>query len=290
MSVPCNNPCQLIICSVPVDLEQFVLPPPPPDLIYNQQVTVELFCSGGRAPYYSGSSLPSWITLDIANNRIIGQWGIYSGTDQSAANAIAQAALVLAVQQLGIACVWYSQLASLVCGDGSTVIIPTNTYHSTISQADADSQASAAAAAGCAIGCTGTDVRNYGIQNYVDGMVLNAQGNNPVAGDAVWDGTFKYKTTANSSCYWGTSPTGTYLLINGKRGAARIFYHNTAPLEWILDINAQIGQGTLWEGAKTSGNSPAGIYTRLNGLDAGPATITIVLISGTATIVASTQY
>jgi hypothetical protein len=289
MSAPCNNPCQVIICAVPDDLERYILPPPPPALIFNQQVTLENFCTNGRAPYYSGSALPSWITIDIANNRIIGQWGIYSGTNQAAANATAQAALVLAVQSLGIACVWYSQQLSFVCGDGSTITIPANTYRSTISQADADSQASVAAAAGCALGCAGNNSSNFGIFNYYDGMIPNPSGGAPVAGDVIWDGTFKFMQVV-SSCAWGTSPSGIYLLINGRRGAARLYYH-TSPNYWYMEIGmVGTNNNNRWAGFKYFGSSPAGIYTASGSTYAVPATITIVAITGNVTLVAGLQY
>lgn len=71
----------------------------------NAEVMIEDFCTEGQVPNYSGTDLPSWITLDIVNNRIIGAAGTYAGTSQPAANATALAALFQAVAQLGITCV-----------------------------------------------------------------------------------------------------------------------------------------------------------------------------------------
>ena len=96
-----NNPTQLIDCSVPDDLQIYSLQgfipqpppnsPPPPYLFRNQIVYYPNICQSGT-PAFSGT-LPSWITLDSANNRFIGKSGVFGGQTQAGADAEAQSSL-----------------------------------------------------------------------------------------------------------------------------------------------------------------------------------------------------
>lgn len=93
---PPNNPCQTIICAVPQDIRTYSLgglpplppptpTPPPPPLFLNQFVELDNICTFGNLTF-SGST-PTWIQVDVPNNRIIGRAGAIPGITQSEANS-----------------------------------------------------------------------------------------------------------------------------------------------------------------------------------------------------------
>lgn len=93
--------CQVIDCQVPDDLRLYSLQGLPPQIsnptpqtfpFYNEVVYFNNICSGGQIPTFSGS-LPNWITVDTANNRLIGRAGVIGGNTQAEATANAQLAL-----------------------------------------------------------------------------------------------------------------------------------------------------------------------------------------------------
>lgn len=66
------------------------------DLICNpfpsEEVYFDMNCPDGEDIEFTGS-LPSWITVDVPNDRLVGAAGTYTASSQSAANAAAQSAL-----------------------------------------------------------------------------------------------------------------------------------------------------------------------------------------------------
>jgi hypothetical protein len=93
--------CQAIDCQVPDDLRlyslqgfppQFSIPVPPTFPFYNEVVFFDNICSGDQIPTFTGL-LPNWITVDGANNRLIGRAGVIGGNTQIEANANAQLVL-----------------------------------------------------------------------------------------------------------------------------------------------------------------------------------------------------
>lgn len=281
----CNpTPCQIIDCTPPDNYALYSLqgvPPsvPPPDNtplpFANGVVALIDFCGNGL-PYFFGTLLPTWITVDTVNNQIVGAAGLYRGATQASADAAALAGLTSVAGTLDIQCGFYNVQETVTCGDSTTQTVPAGVYFSTVSQADANNQAIALANAQCANpSCSGTDTGKYKILGYFDGLVAGG-GDAAQAGDVVWDGTFQVK---DSSCEWigGAVFASGKILISGQRACARIYFH-TSPDEWILEIFGNISGGcnTRWGGPKTKGSSPAGTYTLNEGNDPTPATLTVV--------------
>lgn len=101
MSDPCR-PCQSTVCAVTPDVDIGnlegipstplvpVAPAVPP--YSNGVVYYQMDCEEGDTINYSGT-LPSWITLDEDNNRLVGAAGLFRGNSPALANAAAQSAL-----------------------------------------------------------------------------------------------------------------------------------------------------------------------------------------------------
>lgn len=64
----------------------------PPVIFGNDQVFFVHNCAAGETLAYSGT-LPSWITLDTTNSRLIGAAGTFTGASKTDANSAAQSAL-----------------------------------------------------------------------------------------------------------------------------------------------------------------------------------------------------
>lgn len=275
--------CQAIDCDVPDEYALYSLqgfPPvtPPPDNtelpFANQTTYLTDFCGTG-APYFRGENLPTWVTVDSANNQIIGAAGMFRGATQEAANAAGVSGLRTAISALNIQCGFYNTEQVVTCADSSHQTVPAGLFFSEISQATADNLAIALGVEECANAqCLGT-VGTYQIFGYFDGMVANPGGDAAQPGDVPWDGTL----LPDSGCAWkGVIPinAGT-ILIGNLRCCARIFFHSS-PDFWTLEVFANIGGNcfTRWGGTKSKGTSPAGTYTQNDGSDPGPATLNVV--------------
>lgn len=99
MSEPCR-PCQEIACTNPDDLTSYGLEghittpsaPVVPLEPYGNSAIYYAPCTGDEVLSVSGN-LPSWITLDTVNNRLVGAANTFRGTSPAIANARAQASL-----------------------------------------------------------------------------------------------------------------------------------------------------------------------------------------------------
>lgn len=99
MTVSYCNPCQTLECALPSDfaynnqtLPPVELPTIIPATIANSAVYYPVECASGETLTYGGT-LPSWISIDTANSRLVGAGGSFLGVTLAAANAIAQGAL-----------------------------------------------------------------------------------------------------------------------------------------------------------------------------------------------------
>lgn len=279
--------CQVIDCDLPDPYALYslqgnppvVAPPSGQDLPFANELTVlSNYCANGL-PYYFGTNLPPWITVDSANNRITGAAGMFRGATQDEANAAGVAGLMAIVPSLNILCGFYNTQQTVTCADHTTQSVPAGTFFSQISQADADNQAIALAQVQCADpSCSGTDTGKYKIVGYYDGMFFGG-GDPAQPGDVPWDGTFKFK---NSGCEWdGCSPrnAGTILINNTKICAFLIFH--SSPDFWYISINDNKSGNNCFETyscQKAKGSSPAGVYTRASG-SLTPLTVTVVPIT-----------
>jgi len=276
--------CQEIACDLPDPYALYTLqgsppvvpvPGPTPELPFANNTTyLTNYCANGL-PYFFGTNLPPWVTVDTANNQIIGAAGMFRGATQEAADAAGVIGLTAAIAGLNIQCGFYNTQQIVTCSDLSTQTIAAGIFFSTVSQADANAQAVALGNVQCANpACAGTDTGKYKITGYYDGLFF-AGGDAGTTGDVPWDGTFQFK---KSACEWSgvaAWQAGT-ILISGKKICATIGFHN-APDEWILSIWSNVGGACYltWEGLKLKGSSPSGVYQRDNGPGA-PQTITVV--------------
>ncbi len=99
------QPCKALDCVNPDDYATYNLdgpatfpavPVPAPTVvsesILNQEVYFAHACSLTETLTYTGT-LPTWITLDTTNNRLVGRAGVFGAATQAEADALAQAAL-----------------------------------------------------------------------------------------------------------------------------------------------------------------------------------------------------
>lgn len=91
------EPCKRLECVGIDDYEFYQFqdlfnPLPPVQLYFNTEVVFNKPCEGESELRYDGT-LPSWITLDTANGRLIGASGVFQGLTEKAATDSAQAAL-----------------------------------------------------------------------------------------------------------------------------------------------------------------------------------------------------
>ncbi len=131
-------------------------------------------------------------------------------------------------------------------------------------------------------------VASYQIANYTDGDLQASLCTSCInSGATAWAGVFGYIRETGSSgyrCRWDGSPIQPpNLSIDGK--AFDNFAHhpdeNTRLRlyggKWLLKVVCDIYPGThsrVWEGEKTTGDTPVGVYTRTSGCDTTP-TLTI---------------
>lgn len=222
VDIPPN--CQVIDCQVPDDLGIYSLQglppenlppvPPPPFPFFNQEVVFAPICSSGT-PTFSGA-LPNWITLDSANNRLIGAAGVIGGITQADANNNAQQAL--------------NQFAQTNLANGNLTC-------------------------GGAASCDGTDTHSYQITGYTDGEIANASGHSPSGGEVTWDGTFPIIDNS-SSCRWAAISVDTgVMLVDGKRSyCATIYFDGTNWfLDVWDDTNTMLWQGEKTTGSTAAG-------------------------------------
>ncbi|MBL4700332.1 hypothetical protein JYU15_02280 [bacterium AH-315-I18] len=94
-----------------------------------------------------------------------------------------------------------------------------------------------------------------------------------------WDGTFQYL----SNCTWlalnsnyTTWTAGQCFNIDGANLSTAQIELNPYDCQWELTLNcySSSSDNTLWQGVKTTGNSPAGIYTKILGCT-GPNTLEV---------------
>jgi len=276
--------CQLIGCDLPDPYALYSLqgippqvnptPQPPVQQFVNNVVYITNYCASGL-PYFFGTNLPPWITVDSANNRLIGAAGNFRGGTQADADAAAIAGLTAIAPSLNIQCGFYNTQQVVTCSDSSTQTVPAGVFFSTVSQADANNQAIALANVQCANpSCNPSTGGKFKIFGYFDGYIT-ADGDVGQAGDVTWDGSFTY----TGGCNWagGGSFSSGHILINGKRVCARIFFSGSNT--WVVEIYQNFGNtcnALWWGGTKLKGSSPAGVYPLTGGIDGAPTSITIV--------------
>lgn len=101
--VECDTePCQLIDCMIPDDLQIYSLqgyiptplPQPVPLATHFKNATIYFnnVCGSGDTLSFTGS-VPGWITLDIPGNRFVGAAGTFGGQTQALADSTAQSSL-----------------------------------------------------------------------------------------------------------------------------------------------------------------------------------------------------
>lgn len=222
-------------------------------VLFNAQVSVEHPCAIGTTLQFSGT-LPSWITIDTGTSTVIGAAGTISSAI-SVADATANAQTQLQswvdanLSNGNLACV----SPSSVCTDGIAALL-NNTY---------------------------------AIQGYFDGLIDNSLSDPSVF--PVWDGTFIYSVgdgnPLDGDTGWANGGTAHHFSIQNKKAcSAKLFFvgcSGDVP-QWQLTVT-NIDDNTLWQGNKSGGETPAGIFTQSAGIDAGPATITVELLGGVST-------
>lgn len=131
-------------------------PPQPIPAFFNQQVVFVKVCPEDRGLVVTGS-IPSWITLDEENFRLIGAAGFFGGTTQAAANAAAQGAInFIGASVLSCETGFWNVEQTVTCPVGETggpFTVPAHTYFSDIDQATADQEALDAAQAQADANC-----------------------------------------------------------------------------------------------------------------------------------------
>lgn len=89
--------CKRLDCVGDDDYELYTLQdrfiPVSPQVFFNQAVYFVKQCFEEGAVLVYNGTLPSWITLDAENNRLVGASGIFQSNTQSSANALAQNAM-----------------------------------------------------------------------------------------------------------------------------------------------------------------------------------------------------
>lgn len=244
------EPCKTVQCVIESDygtyLLEDILPPPEPAVIFNQPVYFVHECPEGETLIFTGT-LPSWITLDSGNSRLVGAAGTYQAATLAEANALAQNAL----NEFGNAAV---AAANLDCEGGTDI---------------------------CADGLGDLVDNIYGITGYVDGLIENPD-TNPT-GNPLWDGTFSFFVDNGIEYGWTSGEPDTQTM-EGDNGFCIHYLFFTCAGD-VPTWTAAFGDtsGTFWRGEKVGGQTPEGTYTRISGTDPGPASIEIELAAGTTT-------
>lgn len=90
-----DQECRLVQCALDPDYDVYELqdlPIPEPPIVFNDVVYYSAGCAEDQTLTYDGT-LPSWITIDAENNRLVGAANTYQAATQAQANNFAQAAL-----------------------------------------------------------------------------------------------------------------------------------------------------------------------------------------------------
>ena len=253
-------------------------------------------CAGSTA----GSTvvLPSWITIDNANNRLVGAAGTYTGDNNTVATATAQAALdayaTAAISAGTLYCNSQTVYFVHTCGTGGalnyTGVLPgwitldaansrlvgaagqehasTVAAATALAQADLNTFGNAAVISG-ALSCT---FQTFKIDGYFNGMFRNIFGGASAA--PAWDGTFNY--TANSKFYWVSNTArdniSCFDYSNNPKTLCRAILSVQGGV-WTLSVVCDSNQ-LLWVGNNGSASSQLGVYNNTNGQN--PPTVTII--------------
>lgn len=217
-----------------------------PQVLFNQPVYFVHECPEGETLVFTGT-LPSWISLDSENTRLVGAAGTYQAASTAGANALAQNAL----NEFGNAAV---AAAELDCEGGTDI---------------------------CADGLGDLVDNIYGITGYVDGLIANPNSN--PTGNPLWDGEFSFFVDNGIEYGWTSGEFDTQTM-EGDNGFCIHYLFFTCAGD-IPTWTAAFGDtsGTFWRGEKVGGQTPEGTYARVSGTDPGPASIDIELVAGTTT-------
>lgn len=243
--------CQRIICQKPQDLRLYSLSGLPPltlpTVVVNQVANQTVYYNVGCEEGQTltfAGTLPGWITIDTENSRLVGASGTFLSATQLAATQAAQEALDTFAQNA-------ITEGELTCG--------------------------------AAASCDGSDTNQYALVGYSDGQVENPDGSPPVGGEIVWDGVFPYLADGDP-CRWMANyfGSGTTLLMDGNTlcNAIITFFDD----KWQMFLYDSVNADGAWRGEKLSGTSPVGVYTRVGGASATPATLTVAQSVGSITV------
>ena len=114
----------------------------------------------------------------------------------------------------------------------------------------------------------------YKISGYVDGdFNLTTCPNKASSGAGAWDGSFPAYAPQGGYCDWmiqNADPTS--YSISGKQLSGVDYSHiafNASTCQWNLLLGTYSGgaESDIWFGYKSTGNTPAGVYTRTGGCD-----------------------
>lgn len=136
----------------------------------------------------------------------------------------------------------------------------------------------------CTDGIASISGNTYAIDGYFDGLISNP---NSPSGSPPWDGSFIYSMVDDpnngGSSGWTNGGFVNNVSIEGR------FVCSTTILfagciddvpQWQIWIGDFLGagpDGQLWYGEKAGGETPEGVYNRVDGVDPSPATLTIIL-------------
>lgn len=120
--------------------------------------------------------------------------------------------------------------------------------------------------------CPGGLNPTYAIDGYFDGMIpfgdCACDDDNILP---IWDGVFDLQ---GGPCAWLNSSD---VRVNGKKMAMQqSILDLSVNVQWNLIFTCVNIIGYTWEGRKTTGCTPEGVYEKIGGCASGPATITIV--------------
>lgn len=222
----------------------------PVEVFNNEAVFYQMNCAEGETIAFAGT-LPAWLSINTGNNRVIGAAGVFSATSTELATAAAQEAIdTWAAGQI--------QLGNLTCDAPSDI---------------------------CADGLGSLLDNVYGIDGYTDSMFDNPDSG---SGNPAWDGLFSFwddDIVNNGLSGWADAPSSGNLSMDGGGYCCNIlaFVCVDEQITWRLSINPQVplDDGAIWYGEKDGGDTPEGVYTRVSGSSAGPASVTVSQVPGT---------
>jgi PKD repeat protein len=128
----------------------------------------------------------------------------------------------------------------------------------------------------------GLDTKKYRIVGYADGLFDVSGCAEPPSGNPAWDGSFLPESPGDWEADDSNFPTN-FSVSGVLLGEGIINYINCSPVSgdgqrvatWRLSVYTGSDFAGGWLGVKTTGASPAGVYTRFGGCIPGPATITL---------------